>query len=138
MKSIAYEMELSSTGDNRGSLVAIEPDRAIPFDIARVYYVFDTVTGVCRGQHAHKTCKQILICVSGCCDVICEDSKQTFTCKLNSPTKALYLEGLVWHSMKNFSPGAVLVVLADHVYDERDYIRNYDEFRHLINSAECI
>lgn len=123
------QLELHHHGDDRGSLVALEQDSGTPFAIRRAYYIFDTREGVVRGKHAHKLLKQLLICVSGSCIVDTETSdglKQSHT--LNSATSGLLIEGLVWREMRQFSPGAVLLVLADNVFDENDYIRDYNVF----------
>lgn len=118
-------------GDTRGSLIACEQDHNIPFDIKRVYYIFDTKENVVRGKHAHKKLEQILICVSGSCEIKTEESGQTKTYLLDSPTQGLYIGGLVWREMFNFSKNAVLLVLASDYYDETDYIRDHQNFLEL-------
>ncbi len=118
-------------GDQRGSLVAFEQNRNIPFDIKRVYYIFDTKSEAIRGKHAHKKLEQILICVAGECDVSVEEKNERKTYHLGSQTAGLYIGGLVWREMKNFSPDAVLLVLASDYYNEEDYIRDYNEFQKL-------
>ncbi len=115
-------------GDARGSLIACEQSHNVPFDIRRVYYIFDTDPTAIRGKHAHKQLEQILICISGSCQVLVEENHQKKTYNLNSPTQGLYIGGLVWREMFNFTPGSVLVVLASQYYNEADYIRNYHEF----------
>ena len=115
-------------GDARGSLIALEKEHNVPFDIKRVYYIFDTSDGVRRGLHAHKNLKQLAICVKGSCKFLLDDgiTKQVFD--LSEPTKGLYIEGLVWREMFDFSADCVLMVLADAYYDETDYIRDYANF----------
>lgn len=115
-------------GDERGSLVAIESDLGIPFPIRRVYYIFDTKTGVERGFHAHKKLQQIAVAVTGSCEMILDDGKEKESVCLDSSTKGLYIGPGFWRVMRNFSPDCVLLVLADRHYDESEYIRNYDEF----------
>lgn len=115
-------------GDDRGMLVALEQLKNIPFDIRRVYYMYDTKPGVTRGYHAHKTLKQILICVKGSCKIRLDDGVNKETISLSDPSIGLYLESNIWREMYDFSEDAVLMVLASEVYDETDYIRNYEKF----------
>lgn len=115
-------------GDDRGSLVALEGNNTVPFDIKRVYYIFGTQTGVSRGFHAHKNLKQVAVCVTGKCRMIIDNGKERVETWLDSPTKGLLINDLVWREMHDFSDDCVLLVLASEHYDESDYIRNYDEF----------
>jgi len=115
-------------GDSRGSLIALEANKDIPFEIKRVYYIFDTKEDVVRGHHAHKALEQILICVSGSCTIVMDNGKEQTEVVLNKPDIGLYVGPNIWREMKNFSPGAVLLVLASDYYNEADYIRNYKEF----------
>ena len=115
-------------GDERGQLVAIEELKNIPFDIKRVYYMYDTTAGTSRGHHAHKSLQQILICVHGSCKIKLDNGKEQETVLLDKPNEGLYVSNAVWREMYDFSPDAVLMVLASELYDEEDYIRNYDEF----------
>lgn len=115
-------------GDARGSLIALEKEHNVPFDIQRVYYIFDTTVGVRRGFHAHKNLKQLAICVKGSCKFLLDNGTDKNIYNLNEPTKGLYIEGLVWREMFDFSPDCVLMVLADAYYDETDYIRDYANF----------
>ena len=115
-------------GDNRGSLIALETFQNIPFDIKRVYYIFDTSSGVSRGFHAHRDLKQILICVKGSCRILLDDGKHKKSIILDNPQTGLLIEDLVWREMHDFSEDCVLLVLASEYYDESDYIRNYDNF----------
>jgi len=121
-------------GDNRGSLIAIEEGYNAPFEIKRVYYIFDTKEGVSRGYHAHKNLKQIAIAVKGNCTFVLDDGKTKQEINLNSPTKGLLLEGLIWREMKEFSSDCVLVVLASEHYDENDYIRDYNTFLKMVGN----
>ena len=118
-------------GDQRGSLIAAEQNHNVPFDIKRVYYIFDTAPNVVRGRHAHRTLEQIAICVSGSCDINVQEGGMRQTYHLDSPTTGLYIGGVVWREMQHFSPDAVLLVLASAYYDETDYIRDYQEFLQL-------
>lgn len=119
-------------GDDRGQLIAIEENKDIPFPVKRVYYIYDTAEGVRRGFHAHKNLKQILICVHGSCKIHLDDGKDTQEVVLDKPWEGLYIEHNMWREMYDFSPDAVLLVLASELYDESDYIRNYDDFKRFV------
>lgn len=119
-------------GDSRGQLVAIEELKDIPFDIKRVYYIYDTLSGVVRGHHAHKELQQILICVHGSCCIHLDDGYEQADVVLDKPTEGLYISNVIWREMSEFSEDAVLLVLASNYYDESDYIRNYDDFLKMI------
>lgn len=125
-------IELNVHGDDRGKLIAIEGggngDSSIPFDIKRVYYIYDTLPDTVRGMHAHRSLQQLLVCVSGDCVVMCDDGLIRTEYSLNCPGKALYISGLVWREMRKFSKGTVLMVLASDYYNEADYIRDYSTF----------
>ena len=118
----------SPHGDDRGQLIALEELKDIPFKVKRVYYIYDTKDGVRRGFHAHKKLEQILICVSGSCKIHLDNGKETAEVLLNTPDEGLYISNAIWREMYDFSPDAVLLVLASELYDEKDYIRNYDKF----------
>lgn len=115
-------------GDERGQLVALEEFKDIPFEIKRVYYMYDTGEGIHRGFHAHKTLKQILICIHGSCKVLLDNGQEKKIVSLEKPYEGLYISHNMWREMYDFSPDAVLMVLASEYYDESDYIRDYDEF----------
>ncbi|CRM18118.1 sugar 3,4-ketoisomerase [Pseudomonas sp. 35 E 8] len=115
-------------GDDRGSLVAIEAEKTVPFEIKRVYYIFGTQDGVARGFHAHRNLKQVAVCVIGHCEMILDNGFVRSMARLDSPTKGLVIGDLVWREMHNFSEDCVLLVLASEHYDEGDYIRDYSEF----------
>lgn len=128
-KGTTHLINLKVNGDNRGSLIALEENSSVvPFFVKRVYYIYGTLPDVVRGKHAHKTLKQVLVCVSGACDIECFDGQHRQTITLNNPSQGLYLEGLIWREMKNFTPDCVLMVLASDHYNEADYIRDYTEF----------
>jgi dTDP-4-dehydrorhamnose 3,5-epimerase-like enzyme len=120
-------------GDDRGSLIALEENHNVPFDVKRVYYIFGTKEGVRRGYHAHKDLKQLAICMSGSCKFLLDDGKQKEHIELTSPTQGLLIEGLIWREMYDFSSDCVLMVLADAYYDENDYIREYDNFLKVVS-----
>ena len=119
-------------GDDRGMLVAIEEMKDIPFEIKRVYYMYDTIEGVRRGFHAHKCLQQILIPIHGSCKIHLDDGTETVEVVLDKPFEGLYISDAIWREMYDFSPDAVLMVLASELYDETDYIRDYDKFLEYI------
>lgn len=122
-------------GDARGNLVAIEARRDVPFDIARVYYLYGTDTDVARGFHAHRTLRQWAVCVAGSCTILLDDGAAQETLTLDDPAVGLAILPMVWHEMRDFAPGTVLLVLADQPYEEADYIRNYDDFRAALGTV---
>lgn len=129
MFSKVHELAFSSLGDERGQLVALEQNKEIPFEIKRVYYMYDTTPGTKRGFHAHVDLEQVAICLSGSCVLDVETIAGNHSFHLDCPTKGLYMGGLVWREIRDFSPGCVLAVVASELYDEADYIREYDSFR---------
>lgn len=120
-------------GDARGMLVALEECRDIPFEIKRVYYLYDTEEGVRRGFHAHKSLEQILVCIHGSCKILLDNGHEKKVVPLERPYEGLYIANDIWREMYDFSPDAVLLVLASDFYREEDYIRDYDEFLKSIN-----
>lgn len=128
MKLIKFQ----SHGDERGSLVAIEHGKEIPFDVKRIYYLYNTKLDVARGFHAHKQLKQILIAVNGSCTIVLDDGEQRKSVELNNPDEGLFIDSFVWREMHNFSKDCTLLVLANSHYDESDYIRNYDDFLAMV------
>lgn len=134
MQIIKYAFQ--QHGDNRGQLVALEEFKDIPFSIKRVYYMYDTSDGVHRGFHAHKHLEQILICIYGSCKVLLDNGTENKVVSLEKPYEGLYVSSDIWREMFDFSPNAVLLVLASDYYNEEDYIRNYDEFLNFIKNKE--
>jgi dTDP-4-dehydrorhamnose 3,5-epimerase-like enzyme len=128
MKSQHKVIDLQIKGDERGSLIAIESMASIPFEVKRVYYIFNTLPNVRRGFHAHRELSQLLVCTHGQCKVLLDDGTKKDTVVLDKPDQGLLIEGFVWREMFDFSVDCVLMVLASHHYDEADYIRNYDLF----------
>ena len=122
-------------GDERGQLVALEEFKDIPFEIKRVYYMYDTVSGVVRGHHAHKSLQQILICIHGSCKILLDNGKEKKVVPLEKPYEGLYVSNVMWREMYDFSDDAVLMVLASELYDEGDYIRDYDEFLKYVSTC---
>ena len=127
------EVKFPTLGDERGRLVVQEAmSERVPFEIRRSFFIFDTTPGTIRGNHAHYKNRQLLICVSGACTIKCEMPDGTKSeYRLDWPDKGLLVEGMVWHTMEEFSKDAVLLVLASEHYDEADYVRSYDEFKRL-------
>lgn len=121
-------IDLPKITDPRGNLSFIESGRHIPFDIKRVYYLYDVPGGAERGGHAHKELNQLIVAMSGSFDVILDDGhgKQRF--HLNRSYFGLYVCPMMWRELDNFSSGAVCMVLASNYYDEDDYYRDYDEY----------
>lgn len=128
--SLIKWIEFQSLGDERGSLVALEigMEKAVPFEIKRVYYIYHTAPGVSRGYHAHKNLKQVAICVAGSCRMVLDDGNTREETWMDCPTKGLLIESMIWREMHDFSDDCVLLVLASEHYDGGDYIRNYDDF----------
>ena len=122
-------------GDDRGQLVAIEENKDLPFDVRRVYYIYDTLPGVRRGFHAHKNLEQILLCVNGSCKIHLDNGFETVEVVLDKPNEGLYISNDMWREMYDFTPGTVLLVLASEYYDEADYIRNYDDFIKMVKEG---
>ncbi|EAQ53103.1 MULTISPECIES: FdtA/QdtA family cupin domain-containing protein [Vibrio] len=120
-------------GDDRGSLVSLEELGNIPFEIKRVYYIFDTKSQISRGFHAHKKLEQMAICVKGSCRIVLDDGQSRESVVLDSPEQGLYIDNNKWREMHDFSKDCVLLVLASNIYDESDYIRDYEEFLRLVN-----
>ncbi len=114
-----------------GELIAIEALHDIPFEIKRIFYIYDVSGDVSRGAHAHRNSNQLLICVHGSCEIILDDGNRREYITLDSPQTGLLQPRLVWGEMQKFSEDAVLMVLSDSYYDPDDYIHDYDELRKL-------
>lgn len=118
-------------GDERGHLVSLEQGNNCPFDIKRIFYIFDTKPGVARGCHANKNSEFLLIAINGSCKVKIDDGKNQEIVELNNPHQALYLDKMLWKEMYDFSYNAILLVLASTYYDENEYIRDYEEYLNI-------
>lgn len=129
--SLIKFIDFQILGDDRGSLVSIEQGKLIPFEIKRIYYLYQTAAGISRGFHAHRDLKQVAICVSGKCRMILDNGTVREDVWLDCPTKGLLIESMVWREMHDFSPDCVLLVIASQPYDESDYIRNYQDFLNI-------
>ena len=121
-------IELPKIADPRGNLTFIEGGRHVPFQIQRVYYLYDTPGGAERGGHAHKGLHQLIVAMSGSYDVVLDDGKQKKRFHLNRSYYGLYVCPMIWRELDNFSSGAVCLVLASNLYDESDYYRDYQGF----------
>ncbi|MBH10217.1 MAG: hypothetical protein CMG74_07680 [Candidatus Marinimicrobia bacterium] len=114
--------------DRKGSMTPVYNNKHIPFQIQRVYYLYDIPSGAERGGHAHKELQQLIVSASGSFNVEVNDGKNKIKFKLDRPSYGLYLPPMIWRELKNFSGGAICLVLASLKYDENDYFRNYKEF----------
>ncbi|EJS1806542.1 FdtA/QdtA family cupin domain-containing protein [Escherichia coli] len=119
---------LQKHGDERGMLVALEQAKNIPFEIKRVYYMFGTQGNVRRGYHAHKKIRQVAIPLNGSCRFHLDNGREKIDVVLDDPALGLLIEPGVWHEMYDYSKNCILLVLASDIYDENDYIRNYEDF----------
>ena len=114
--------------DPRGNLTVAQAHTDVPFSIKRAYWVYDVPAGECRGGHAHKLCKEVLIALSGSFHVTVHNGEEQKTVLLNHPYQGLLIDTDVWRTLDDFSSGAVCLVLASEPFDEDDYIREYDDF----------
>jgi dTDP-4-dehydrorhamnose 3,5-epimerase-like enzyme len=121
-------IDLPRIDDPRGNLTFIEQSRHIPFEIRRVFYLYDVPTGASRGAHAHRSLQQFIVCMSGSFDVAIDDGRAKSSVHLNRPWKGLYVPPMIWAAEVNFDPGSVCLVLTSALYDEFDYIRDHDEY----------
>lgn len=121
-------VELPIIHDQRGNLTFIENSRHIPFNIKRVYYLYDVPGGTARAAHGHKALHQLMIAMSGSFDVSLDDGVEKKKYHLNRSYFGLYIPPMIWRDLDNFSSGAVCMVLASDYFDETDYYRNYDDF----------
>jgi hypothetical protein len=121
-------VDLPKISDPRGNLTFIESHRHIPFDIQRVYYLYDVPGGAERGGHSHKKLEEFIIAMSGSFDVVLDDGENKKRVHLNRSYSGLYVCPMIWRELDNFSSGSVCMVLASNKYDEADYYRDYDEF----------
>ncbi|MEA3143506.1 MAG: hypothetical protein QOG31_830 [Thermoplasmata archaeon] len=120
--------------DERGYLTFLEGERQVPFAIRRVYTLYGVAPGYDRGHHAHRACRQVLLPVAGACTVVLDDGKRKRRVRADWPGTGILIEPMVWHTLEEFAPGTVCVILASHPYDEADYIRDEAEFRRLVTA----
>ena len=128
-------LELPKVLDARGNLTFIEEMRHVPFEIRRVFYLYDVPGGESRAGHANKLLEQLIIAVSGSFDVTVDDGTRHQRFPLNRSYFGLYVPGMVWREINNFSSGSVCLVLTNDYYDEKDYFRSYAEFKNAVASG---
>lgn len=128
-------IELPKISDPRGNLTFVEGNRHIPFDIKRVYYLYDVPGGAERGGHAHKALHQLIIAMSGSFDIHLDDGREKKTIHMNRSYYGLYVCPMMWREIDNFSSGAVCMVLASNYFDEDDYYRDYSKFISDVHGA---
>ena len=121
-------LDFKAIGDERGYLISLEENKQIPFEVKRVYYIYGTQKNIIRGKHAHRKLQQIIFCPKGSCDFTLDNGIERKTIHLNSPAQGIHIKHNIWREFTNFSPDCIVVVLASDLYDENDYIRNYDDF----------
>ncbi len=129
-------IELPRINDPRGNLTFIEAGRHVPFEIRRVYYLYDVPGGATRAGHGHRRLQQLIIAMSGSFDVVLDDGSERKRYHLNRSYYGLYVEPMMWREIDNFSSGSVCVVLASDYYDETDYFRSYEDFLKAAKEAE--
>ena len=128
-------IDLPVVQDIRGDLTFVEGGRHVPFDIARVYYLYNVPVDAERGGHAHVALRQVVFALSGSFRIRVDDGRRRADHWLRDPRRGLYIDRLIWREMDSFSQGAVCMVLASMPYDEADYIRDYDAFRRAAGAA---
>jgi dTDP-4-dehydrorhamnose 3,5-epimerase-like enzyme len=121
-------LELPRVNNRSGNITAIQNKEEIPFDIKRIFYLYDIPGGESRGAHAHKECHQFLVAASGSFEVQLDDGNVKKTVMLNQPFRGLHIPAGIWASEVNFSSGAICLVMASHKYNESDYVRDYRDF----------
>jgi|TARA_B110000902_G_C13751569_1_gene376967 hypothetical protein len=124
-------IDVSKIHNEAGNITVVENGNNIPFEVKRIYYLYDVPGGEARGGHAHYDLEQFIIAASGSFDIILDDGKNRKRVTLNRPNLALHIVPGLWRELDNFSSGSICMVLASHKYDETDYIRDYDEFLKL-------
>lgn len=134
MNAQAHMIELPKITDPRGNLTFIEQNRHVPFEIKRIFYLYDVPGGETRAGHALKMCHQFIIAASGSFDVILDDGESRHRFHLNRSYYGLYIPPLIWRELENFSSGSVCLVLASEMYSEDDYYRDYDDYLAAIRS----
>jgi len=129
MQATPHLIDIPVVHDKRGNLSVVEGKQSVPFNIKRIYYLYDVPGGTKRGGHAHRKLEQLIIAASGSFTVVLHNGKKKERYTLNRPNIGLYIPKMTWREIENFSSGAVCLVLASEHYDESDYIRNFKEFK---------
>lgn len=132
--SLGKYVEIPNRADHRGGLVVFEGRKEVPFEIKRVYAIHKNLPTAERGLHAHKTLKQLFVCLVGQCEIILDNGYMKQSYLLSDPTKGLLIDKILWRELRDFSEDCVLLVFADQHYDETDYIRNYENFKEFVKS----
>ena len=132
LRDLCPIIEFDDLGDERGKLVVIEGGKTIPFDIQRVFYIYGSDKNTIRGQHANKRSEFILINVSGSSKIRITDTHEEYVVDLNCPLKGIYIPKMIWKDMFGFSSDSVLLALSNSHYDEKEYIRDYEEYVELM------
>jgi hypothetical protein len=133
--SFCYPIEVPAITDPRGDLTFIEGGNHVPFEIKRIYYVYNVPVDSLRGGHAHRDLEQVVFALSGSFRMTVDDGRKRQEYYLRNPRKGIYMSRLVWREMDRFSQGAVCMVLASHAFDETDYLRDYDEFLAVVRKT---
>ena len=136
LSEICTVFQFQDFGDERGRLVVIEGEKTVPFDIKRVFYIYGSDSTVVRGQHANRISEFVLINVAGQSKVKINDGKEEITITLDKPMMGVYIPRMLWKEMYDFSPDSVLLVLARTWYDGSEYIRNYNDYIHIMHQEE--
>lgn len=126
--TVGQRIDLPKVADERGNLTYIEQNEHVPFDIKRVYYLYDVPGGESRGGHAHRELEQVIIAANGSFDLVLDDVENRERIHLNRSYYGIHMKPGTWRELENFSSGSVCLVLASEHYDEGDYIRDHDEF----------
>lgn len=135
MTSFCYPIEVPAITDPRGDLTFIEGGNHVPFEIKRIYYIYNVPVDSLRGGHAHRDLEQVVFALSGSFRMTVDDGRKRQEYYLRNPRKGIYMSRLVWREMDQFSQGAVCMVLASHAFDETDYLRDYDEFLAVVRKT---
>jgi hypothetical protein len=133
--SFCYPIEVPAITDPRGDLTFIEGGNHVPFEIKRIYYIYNVPVDSLRGGHAHRDLEQVVFALSGSFRMTVDDGRKRQEYYLRNPRKGIYMSRLVWREMDQFSQGAVCMVLASHAFDETDYLRDYDEFLAVVRKT---
>ncbi|MDO4764146.1 MAG: FdtA/QdtA family cupin domain-containing protein [Flavobacteriaceae bacterium] len=128
-------IDLPKIYNEKGSITVLENNKSIPFNVERVYYLYDVPSSSERGGHAHYELEQYIIAACGSFTFILDDGTTQKEVFLNNPSKALHIKKGIWREIKDFSSGAICLVLASHTYDEKDYIRNYEDYLKYTNNG---
>ena len=134
LRELCPVLQFGDLGDERGKLVVIEGGQSIPFDIKRIFYIYESDATVVRGQHANRNSEFVLVNVAGQSKVRITDGTEEFVVELNKPMMGVYIPQMIWKDMYDFSSDSVLLVLASTHYDAKEYIRDYNEYLRIINT----